>query len=144
MDVSLSIIKADIGSIGGHIGPSQCLAQTVREFITEHGAKLLLDSYVSYTGDDIAIVSSHERRPTNEVVHKLCCDVFIAGTEVAKVQELYGAGQDLIKDSFSGNVRGMGPAVAELGSALLGIAGVADMAMQIVFFCSFFTKVQRK
>ena len=64
MHVSLSIIKADIGSIGGRICPSQCLVQTVREFITEHGANLLLDSYVSYTGDDIAIVSAHERRPT--------------------------------------------------------------------------------
>jgi fructose 1,6-bisphosphate aldolase/phosphatase len=38
----------------------------------------------------------------------------MAGTEVAKSQGLYGAGQDLLKDSFSGNVRGMGPAVAEL------------------------------
>ncbi|HEX9787643.1 MAG TPA: fructose 1,6-bisphosphatase, partial [Candidatus Binatia bacterium] len=36
------------------------------------------------------------------------------GTEVAKSQGLYGAGQDLLKDSFAGNVRGMGPAVAEI------------------------------
>ncbi len=63
MHVSLSIVKADIGSIAGNICPSQYLVQTVREFTTEHGAKLLLDSYVSYTGDDIAIVSTHERRP---------------------------------------------------------------------------------
>ena len=70
MHVSLRIIKADIGSIGGHICPSQCLVQTVREFITEHGANLLLDSYVSYTGDDIAIVSTHERRPTNRRGHR--------------------------------------------------------------------------
>ena len=27
---------------------------------------------------------------------------------------MYGAGQDLLKDSFSGNVKGMGPAVAEM------------------------------
>ena len=27
---------------------------------------------------------------------------------------MYGAGQDLLKDAFSGNVRGMGPAVAEM------------------------------
>ena len=36
------------------------------------------------------------------------------GTEAAKQQGLYGAGQDLLKDAFSGNVRGMGPAVAEM------------------------------
>jgi fructose 1,6-bisphosphate aldolase/phosphatase len=38
----------------------------------------------------------------------------MAGTEIAKRQGLYGAGQDLLKDSFAGNVRGMGPAVAEI------------------------------
>ena len=144
MHVSLSIIKADNGSIGGHICPSQFLVQTVREFTIEHGPKLLLDSYVSYNGDDIAIVSTYEQRPTNEAVHKLCWDVFMAGTEVAKVQGLYGAGQHLIKDSFSGNVSGMGPAVAELGSALLIIGGAAALGMQLVFSLLFFTKAQRK
>ena len=33
---------------------------------------------------------------------------------MAKKEGLYGAGQDLLKDSFSGNVKGMGPGVAEL------------------------------
>ena len=114
MKVTLSVIKADIGSIGGHLCPSQGLVQTVRAHVIEHGARLLLDSYVSYTGDDIAIVSTHQRGPNDKQVHKLCWDAFMAGTEVAKSQGLYGAGQDLLKDAFSGNVRGMGPAVAEL------------------------------
>ncbi len=30
------------------------------------------------------------------------------------MQHLYGTGQDLLKDAFSGNVKGMGPAVAEI------------------------------
>ena len=38
----------------------------------------------------------------------------MAGTQVAKEEGLYGAGQDLLKDSFSGNVKGMGPGVAEM------------------------------
>ena len=114
MKVTISVIKADIGSVGGHICPSQSLLQTVRGYIAERGAKFLIDHYISYTGDDIAIVSAHTRGPSNEEVHKLCWDAFMAGTEVAKSQGLYGAGQDLLKDSFSGNVRGMGPAVAEL------------------------------
>lgn len=33
---------------------------------------------------------------------------------MAREQGLYGAGQDLLKDAFSGNVKGMGPAVAEI------------------------------
>jgi fructose 1,6-bisphosphate aldolase/phosphatase len=114
MKTTISVIKADIGSIGGHICPSKRLVDTVRAHITEYGPKLLLDNYISYTGDDIAIVSTHERGINDEQVHRLCWDAFMAGTEVAKTQGLYGAGQDLLKDSFSGNIRGMGPAVAEL------------------------------
>jgi fructose 1,6-bisphosphate aldolase/phosphatase len=114
MKTTISVIKADIGSIGGHICPSKRLVDTVRAHIAEHGAKLLLDNYISYTGDDIAIVSTHERGTNDEQVHRLCWDAFMAGTQVAKSQGLYGAGQDLLRDSFSGNVRGMGPAVAEL------------------------------
>ena len=114
MKVTISVIKADIGSIGGHIRPSARLMETVDAYVTEHGVKLFLDSYISYTGDDIAIVSTHERGPNDERIHKLCWDAFMAGTEVAKSQGLYGAGQDLLKDAFAGNVRGMGPAVAEI------------------------------
>ena len=67
-----------------------------------------------HTGDDIAILFSHDHGVGNEEIHKLAWDAFVAGTEMAKEQGLYGAGQDLLKDSFSGNVKGMGPAVAEM------------------------------
>jgi len=112
--ITLSIIKADIGSIGGHIKPSQKLLQTVENYIKSKGKGLLIDSYISHTGDDIAILSTHRKGALNEKVHKLCWEAFLAGTKAAKQQGLYGAGQDLLKDSFSGNVKGMGPAVAEL------------------------------
>lgn len=114
MKVTLSVIKADIGSIGGHIQPSEKLLNAVRAHIEAHGKELLLDHYISFTGDDIAILATHTRGCNDEHIHKLAWDAFIAGTEVAKQQGLYGAGQDLLKDAFSGNVRGMGPAVAEL------------------------------
>ena len=38
---------------------------------------------------------------------------FVAATDEARAAGLYGAGQDLLKDSFSGNVHGLGPAAAE-------------------------------
>ena len=114
MKLTLSIIKADIGSIGGHIAPSRRLLEAVRAHIREHGAGLLIDSYIGHTGDDIAILMTHTRGVTDEQVHRLAWDAFTTGTRVAKEQGLYGAGQDLLKDAFSGNVRGMGPAVAEM------------------------------
>jgi len=114
MKTTLSIIKADIGSIGGHIRPSRRLVDAVKDFISEKGKGIIHDFYVSHTGDDIAILFSHSLGTGNEKVHGLAWDAFVAGTKVAKEQGLYGAGQDLLKDSFSGNVRGMGPAVAEM------------------------------
>ncbi len=114
MRIALSIIKADIGSIGGHIKPSRQLIERVREFVDNKGKGLINDFYISYTGDDIALFFAHQKGTGNEDVHKLAWDAFLDGTKMAKEQGLYGAGQDLLKDAFSGNVKGMGPAVAEL------------------------------
>jgi len=114
MKTTLSVIKADIGSIGGHICPSRRLLETVHSYVQRHGEELLLDSYVSFTGDDIAILMTHTRGLGDGQIHKLAWEAFVAGTATAKAEGLYGAGQDLLKDAFSGNVRGMGPAVAEM------------------------------
>jgi fructose 1,6-bisphosphate aldolase/phosphatase len=114
MRITLSVIKADIGSIGGHIKPSHQLLERTREFAVNNGAGLIDDIYVSHTGDDIALLFSHQKGTENEDVHKLAWDAFLEGTKVAKEQGLYGAGQDLLKDAFSGNIKGMGPAVAEM------------------------------
>ena len=114
MKLTLSVIKADIGSIGGHIAPSHRLLEAVRGHVREHGRGLLIDSHVGHTGDDIAILMTHTRGVANEHVHELAWNAFVTGTRVARAQGLYGAGQDLLKDAFSGNVRGMGPAVAEM------------------------------
>jgi len=114
MKVTLTAIKADIGSIGGHLVPSSDVIARVEEFIAERGKDLICDHFTGHTGDDIAVLVTHERGPGDEDVHRLVWEAFKSGTEVAKNQGLYGAGQDLLKDAFSGNVRGLGPAVAEL------------------------------
>jgi fructose 1,6-bisphosphate aldolase/phosphatase len=49
----------------------------------------------------------------DETVHKLAWDALEAAAEVAHELHLYGAGQDLLVDAFSGNVKGMGPGAAE-------------------------------
>lgn len=114
MHTTLSIIKADVGSIGGHVTPSKKLLDTVARFVGKGLEGLLTDYFVGHTGDDIAILMAHDKGVGHEGVHQLAWDAFRAGTEAAKAQGLYGAGQDLLIDSFSGNVKGMGPAVAEM------------------------------
>jgi fructose 1,6-bisphosphate aldolase/phosphatase len=113
MKITISIIKADIGSIGGHICPSKRLLEAVQSAVGD-GAGLLIDHYISHTGDDIAILMTHRRGVGDAKIHELAWKAFVAGTAEAKAQGLYGAGQDLLKDAFAGNVRGMGPAVAEM------------------------------
>ena len=114
MKTTLSVIKADVGSIGGHVAPSRELVEAVEQHVREKGRHLFLDVYLSHTGDDVAILMTHTRGVGDEQVHRLAWEAFLDGTEVARRQGLYGAGQDLLKEAFAGNVRGMGPAVAEM------------------------------
>ncbi len=114
MKITVSVIKADVGGVGGHTKPSDGLIKAIRNTV-ENSADLLIDYYIGYCGDDTHIVMSHTHGTNNEKIHKLAWDAFMAGTEVAKEKKvLYGAGQDLLRDSFSGNVKGMGPGVAEM------------------------------
>ncbi|MGY5150280.1 MAG: fructose-1,6-bisphosphate aldolase/phosphatase [Candidatus Nitrosopumilus sp. bin_68KS] len=113
MKITVSVIKADVGGVGGHTKPSDGLIQAIRDTVKNSG-DLLIDHYIGYCGDDTHIVMTHTHGVDNEKIHKLAWDAFMAGTQVAKEEGLYGAGQDLLKDSFSGNVKGMGPGVAEM------------------------------
>jgi len=112
MKITISAIKADIGSIGGHLAPSKKLVEAVTEVVKNRS--LILDYKIFHTGDDITILMSHNRGKDDSEIHKLAWDAFQRGTEVAKEEGLYGAGQDLLKDAFSGNVKGSGPAAVEL------------------------------
>ncbi len=113
MKITVSVIKADVGGVGGHTKPSDGLLETVKKTV-EHSKDLLIDYYIGYCGDDVHIVMSHTKGVDNQQIHELAWKAFEAGTQTAKQEGLYGAGQDLLKDSFSGNVKGMGPGVAEL------------------------------
>jgi fructose 1,6-bisphosphate aldolase/phosphatase len=114
MRITISAIKADIGGIGGHTRPSDELVNAVKSFVAKNSQGMLIDHYIGFSGDDIHIIMTHTLGVDNEKIHKLAWDAFTEGTKVAKEQGLYGAGQDLLKDSFSGNVKGMGPGVAEI------------------------------
>jgi fructose 1,6-bisphosphate aldolase/phosphatase len=88
--------------------------------VAEHAVKqavkegLLIDGYVCHSGDDIGLLMSHTHGEGAEEVHQFAWDVFIKATDVAKKEGLYGAGQDLLADAPSANIRGAGPGVAEI------------------------------
>ena len=114
MKTTLTLAKADIGSIGVHIRPSKRLMDAVAGALRSKGKKLLSDYYVSHTGDDIAVLLVHRKGRNARMIHKLIWDTFVSASREAQRQGLYGAGQDLLKSAFSGNVKGMGPGVCEL------------------------------
>ena len=113
--VTISAIKADIGGFPGHRSVHPALIKAAEEELQKaiHDG-LLIDSRVLACGDDLQLIMTHDKGVDNEGVHKLAWDTFVKGTEVAKKLKLYGAGQDLLKDTFSGNVKGMGPGHAEM------------------------------
>ena len=115
MKITLSHIKADVGGYVGHSASHpEVLAKADECLAKAKQAGLLIDYHVTKCGDDLQLIMTHQQGEENEKIHKLAWDTFIEGTEVARKLKLYGVGQDLLSDAFSGNVKGMGPGVAEM------------------------------
>jgi fructose 1,6-bisphosphate aldolase/phosphatase len=112
--LTVSAIKADVGSIAGHTQPSPDMLKVASELLEAQRGTLLIDSRVTHTGDDICLLMTHRHGVGASEIHRLALDVFQAAGTVAERQGLYGAKQDLLKSEFSGNIQGMGPGVAEL------------------------------
>src|SRR4030042_2734207 len=112
---TVSLIKADIGSVAGHTIVAKPLFNIANGKLKEDQKSGLINSYYVFNaGDDLELLMTHFKGENNAEIHKLAWDTFLAGTKKAKELKLYGAGQDLLKDAFSGNVKGMGPGVAEM------------------------------
>ncbi|MGZ4316295.1 MAG: fructose-1,6-bisphosphate aldolase/phosphatase [Gaiellaceae bacterium] len=113
--VTISAIKADVGGYVGHsaVHPD-LIAECESALRLAIADGVVLDGRVGSCGDDINLVLTHEHGVDNEDIHRFAWDTFVAATEAAKRLHLYGAGQDLLADAFSGNIRGAGPGVAEL------------------------------
>lgn len=113
--LTLSAIKADVGSIGGHTRPSTRMIAVVRETLSKAIQRdLIIDFDVTHTGDDLCLLMIHSRGNGDEQIHDLAWEALTAASGIAKEEGLYGAGQDLLKDAPSGNVRGAGPGAAEI------------------------------
>ena len=110
--VTVSVIKADVGGLPCHSKTPQNLIDIANKVLWDRG--ILKAFYVTHCGDDLQLIMLHDKGVDNEEIHALAWDAFKAATEEAKKMQLYGAGQDLLKEAFSGNVRGMGPGVAEI------------------------------
>ncbi|MBD3285275.1 fructose 1,6-bisphosphatase [candidate division WOR-3 bacterium] len=115
MKLTLSVIKADIGGFVGHSSSHPEVMEKAGEMLDKAVEDdKLIDARVLACGDDLQLIMTHQKGVEAEEIHKLAWDVFMAGTDIAKKLKLYGAGQDILSDAFSGNVKGMGPGAAEM------------------------------
>ncbi len=113
--VTISAIKADVGGFVGHSDVHPDLLAKARDRLAEAiESGMLIDAHADSCGDDVNLVMTHRLGVDSEAIHRFAWDTFVAMTEVAKSLHLYGAGQDLLAEAFSGNVRGAGPGVAEM------------------------------
>ncbi len=113
--ITLSVIKADVGSLAGHHMPHPDQLAAATKVLAEAKRKgLIIDFHVTHVGDDIQLIMTHKKGPDHPDIHGLAWQAFQEATKVAKELGLYAAGQDLLSEAFSGNVRGLGPGVAEI------------------------------
>jgi len=113
--VTLSLIKADVGSVAGHTAPHPKMIEAAKSILKEGVRKGIIEDFATARcGDDISLIMTHDKGENNSQVHKLAWDAFMSAAEEAKKMHLYGAGQDLLAEAFSGNVRGLGPGAAEM------------------------------
>jgi len=112
---TISVIKCDVGSLAGHNVVAKPIMEIAEKNMKQAQEKGLINShYVFNAGDDMELLMVHQRGEDNPQIHKLAWNTFLEATEKAKKLKLYGAGQDILKKAFSGNVRGMGPGYAEM------------------------------
>ena len=113
--VTVSVIKADVGSVVGHSRPHPEMLQAARDILKDaQKAGTIEDFYVTRVGDDINLFMSHYKGEGNKDVHGAAWECFQKAAKIAKSMKLYAAGQDILTDAFSGNVKGAGPGSAEM------------------------------
>ncbi len=110
--------KADVGGVGGHVVAAEEVKAAIAKFVLEsnlfQGEPIFTSLIVTHTGDDVALTGIMSERIPMSMVDELMWDALQVGTHKATELGLYGPGQDLIADAFTGNLRGAGPATIAL------------------------------
>jgi fructose 1,6-bisphosphate aldolase/phosphatase len=110
--------KADVGGVGGHVVAAEEVKSAVGKFVLDNnvyrGEPMFTSLIVTHTGDDVAITGILAETVDMGVVDELMWDALQEGAAKAAELGLYGPGQDLVADAFTGNLRGAGPATVVL------------------------------
>lgn len=114
-EITISVIKADVGGFAGHSGMHPDIPKIAEESLSEAlGNGFLTDFHVAWVGDDLQLIMTHSLGTDSQRIHKLAWDAFQLAAQRAKELKLCGVGQDFLSDTFSGSIRGLGPGLAEM------------------------------
>jgi fructose 1,6-bisphosphate aldolase/phosphatase len=110
--------KADVGGVGGHVVAADEVKSTVAKYVLDNnayrGEPMFTSLIVTHTGDDVAVTGIVAESVDMGAVDELMWDALQEGAGKAAELGLYGPGQDLVADAFTGNLRGAGPATVAL------------------------------
>src|SRR5207253_1348802 len=110
--------KADVGGVGGHVVAADEVKSTIAKFVLDNngyrGEPIFTSLIVTHTGDDCAVTGIMSESVDMSVVDELMWDALQEGATKAAELGLYGPGQELVADAFTGNLRGAGPATVVL------------------------------
>src|SRR2546427_5061443 len=110
--------KADVGGVGGHVVAADEVKSIMAKFVLDNngyrGEPIFTSFIVTHTGDDVAVTGIMAEATPMSVVDELMWDALQEGASKAAELGLYGPGQDLVADAFTGNLRGAGPATVAL------------------------------
>lgn len=67
--VTLSVIKADVGSYVGHSCVHPDLMETAKQYLAGKGRQLIIDYLVTHVGDDLVLILTHDKGTDNEEIH---------------------------------------------------------------------------
>ena len=110
--------KADVGGVGGHVVAADEVKSIIAKYVLDNnsyrGEPIFTSLIVTHTGDDCAVTGIMAETVDMSVVDELMWDALQEGATKAAELGLYGPGQDLLADAFTGNLRGAGPATVAL------------------------------
>ncbi len=87
--LTITAIKADVGSIGEHTGSSVEMLELVQEELAKSKKKGLITGYdVTHTGDDLCLLMVHGHGSDSSNIRDMAWDIFLEATDIAKSQGL--------------------------------------------------------
>jgi hypothetical protein len=87
--LTISAIKADVGSIGGHTHPSQAMLQIAQERLQEaRESQVITDFAIRFTGGDLCLLMIHRKGNNNAEIHNLAWEIFRQAAGIARQQGL--------------------------------------------------------